>query len=358
MKIKSLILKNFRNHRDLSIDFKDDFIVFYGPNAVGKTNLMESLYFLSIFKSFRDASVYLFSKGTFNSEIRAVIEKGGKDNLLEIFLENRGKIFANFKLDGVRKAKKLVQNFVSTVIFEPNDVDLMNRPSEQRRKYLNMVLSQHNPLYMENLYNYKKIISHKNKLLGNIKAGKSSSSELPIWNDQLALFGIEIILERKNYIDYINRSVSEIYASISGFSRPIEAEYITIPGENKASVATNFKRELLDYQEKEIASGISLVGPHRDDFTFKSEGLYLAPFSSRSELRSQIISLKILELEFLTKQGDTPVLLLDDVLSELDQDRRTFLLKYLKGKFQTFITSTIPVEMPAQHVNLAKTFTQ
>ena len=357
MRIKSINLKNFRNHKSLNLDFNNDFVVFFGPNATGKTNLLESLYFLSIFKSFRDASHYLFSKGTFNLELHAVVEKAGQDHLLEIFLEDRGgKIFANFKLDGVRKTKKLMQNFLSAVIFDPTDVDLMSKPSDQRRRYLNMILSQSSSKYMEDLYNYKKVITQKNQLLYNIKGGRSAPSELGSWNEQQVYFGSEIIAKRKEYINYLNQSVSEIYASVSGFSRPIEVDYKTVAGDSKNNIAANFKKELFDNQEREIAASVSLIGPHRDDFSLTSEGIYLAPFSSRGELRSQVLALKILELEFLSNEGDRPILLLDDVLSELDEDRRVYLLKYLKDKFQTFITSTVRIEMPAQHVSLREGF--
>lgn len=353
MRIKNLILKNFRNHKELMLDFNNDFVVFHGPNATGKTNLLESIYFLSLFKSFRDASNYLFAKGTFILEVKAIVEKEGADHQFEIFLENRGgKLFANFKLDGVRKTKKQMENFVTAVIFDPTDVELLSRTPDQRRRYLNMILSQKNSGYMENLYNYKKIVSQKNQLLGNIRAGKASPSDLQAWNEQLAAFGTEIILERKAYVNYLNQAISEVYAAVSGFSRPIEVDYDSIPGTDRATILTNFKKQLFDSQDKEIAMASSVVGPHRDDFTLKSEGLYLAPFSSRGELRSQVLSLKVLELEYLKNGEDRPVLLLDDVLSELDEERRVFLLKYLQGRFQTFITSTVPVEMEAQHVNL------
>jgi DNA replication and repair protein RecF len=352
MRVKNINLKNFRNHKDLSLEFTDDFVVFYGPNATGKTNLLESIYFLSLFKSFRDASNYLFNKGTGNLEIRATVEKEGIDHTFEVFLENRGKIYANFKLDGVRKTKGLMENYLSAVIFDPTDVELFNESPDLRRRYLNMVLSQQSPRYMENLYNYKKIITQKNQLLLSVKQGKASTNELQTWNDQQAAFGTEIILERKEYVNYLNQAISEVYAAVSGFSRPIEVEYTTVPGEGRAQISANFKKLLLDYQQKEIASVSSLIGPHRDDFTLKSEGLYLTPFSSRGEMRSQVLSLKILELEYLKKGEDRPIFLLDDVLSELDEERRVFLLKYLKGRFQTFITSTVPIEMEAQHVSL------
>ena len=352
MKIKNLSLKNFRSHTNIAIEFDNDFIIFYGPNATGKTNILESIYFLSIFKSFRDTSDYLFLKGTFTAEIRAIVETEGEEHLLEVFLENRGKVLANFKLDGVRKSRKMVQNFLSTVIFEPTDVDLLNKPSDQRRRYLNMVISQKNKQYLEDLHNYKKIITQKNQLLFNIKNGKSSTSDLTIWNEQQALFGTEIIVQRKEYIAFLNTKISELYAEISGFFRPIEVDYMTVAGDTKQTIYVNFKKELFQNQEREIAQSATVVGPHRDDFTLRSEGQFLSPFSSRGEHRSQVLALKILELEYLSNGEDRPILLLDDVLSELDDDRRTFLLKYLQNRFQTFITTTSPIEMPAQNINV------
>lgn len=352
MRIKNIQLKNFRNHQDLSVEFSSDFVVFHGPNATGKTNLLEAIYFLSLFKSFRDASNYLFLKGSFNLEIKAVVEKEGAEHLIEIFLENRGKIFANFRLDGVRRTKKQLESYISAVIFDPTHVDLMNKAPEERRRYLNVLLSQKSPEYLENLYNYKKIVTQKNQLLTNIRNGKASPVELHAWNEQLALFGTEIIEARREYINYLNQAISEVYAAVSGFARPIEVDYQSAPGGNKTETLANLKKLLFDNQQKEIYSATSIIGPHRDDFTLKSEGLYLAPFSSRGELRSQILALKILELEYLKNGEDHPILLLDDVLSELDEERRVFLLKYLKGRFQTFITSTVPIEMEAQHVNL------
>ncbi|MDB4939725.1 MAG: replication and repair protein RecF [Candidatus Doudnabacteria bacterium] len=358
MKVKNISLKNFRNHQDLNLDFNSDVIVFHGPNATGKTNLLESIYFLSLFKSFRDASNYLFLKGAFNLEIKATIEKEGREHTIEIFLENRGKIFANFRLDGVRKTKKQLESYIAAVIFDPTHVDLLNKSPEERRRYLNVLLSQKSSDYLENLYNYKKIVTQKNQLLANIRNGKSSPNELHSWNEQMALFGTEIIEARREYTNYLNQAISEVYAAVSGFARPIEVEYQSIPGQGKIETLANFKKLLFDNQQREIYSASSLIGPHRDDFTLKSEGLYLAPFSSRGELRSQVLSLKILELEYLKNGDDHPILLLDDVLSELDEDRRVFLLKYLKGRFQTFITSTVPIEMEAQHVNLKQLVNQ
>ena len=352
MRIKNIEIKNFRNYPDLSLKITSDMVILSGPNAVGKTNLLESVYFASLFKSFRDDAEFIFLKGTENAEIRMQVEKLDEEFALEIFLEYTDKIYANFKINGVKKKRKDAQGFVTVVIFEPSDVDLFSKSPEARRKYLNMVLSQKSLTYLDNLNNYKRITTQKNKLLTDIKAGRGDKEELVAWNDQLLDVGTNIILERRSFVNFLNQSIAEVYSAISKFHRPVEVAYETIPGETYDEIKTSFAEKLASVEAKELLLASSLVGPHRDDFALMSEGLLLPPFSSRGEQRSQVLALKILELEFLSNADDKPILLLDDVLSELDDTRRTFLLKYLTGKFQTFITTTHPLEMAGQHVTL------
>jgi len=352
MRIKNIEIKNFRNYPDLNIEIKSDIVVLTGPNAVGKTNLLESLYFASLFKSFRDDIEFIFLKDSTSLELKLVLEKGGDPHTLDIFLEKRDKIYANFLIDGVKKKRRDAQGFLSVVIFDPTDVDMFSRPPESRRRYLNMVLSQKNPEYLDSLSKYKKALFQKTRLLQDIKAGKSRGEDLAEWNEQLIFLGSFIILERKKLISFLNTGMAEIYTTISGFHRPVEVSYDALSGDSLDEIAQNFREKLVAVAKKEALLASCLAGPHRDDFSLKSDGLFLSPFSSRGELRSQVLSLKILELEFLSDGEEKPVLLLDDVLSELDETRRTFLLKYLQGKFQTFITTTHPLEMPAQHITL------
>lgn len=352
MRIRNIQIKNFRNYPSLDIGIDNDVVVLSGPNAVGKTNLLESIYFSSLFKSFRDDTEFIFLKDFNNAEIKIVVEKHNETHNLEIFLENRGKVYANFMVDGVKKKRQEAQGFVSVVIFEPKDVDLFSKSPEDRRKYLNMVLCQKDFRYLENITQYKKALYHKNKLLQDIKSGKVQGGDLDVWNEQLVVLGANIIYERKKFVNFLNNSIADIYTTISGFHRPIEVEYETVLGEDLPNIINNLKERLVEVKNKELLVGTSLVGPQRDDFFLKSDGLYLSPFSSRGELRSQILALKVLELEYLSRGDDKPIMLLDDVLSELDETRRMFLLKYLQGKFQTFITTTHPLEMPAQHITL------
>lgn len=352
MRIKNIQIKNFRNYPELNIQITNDIVVLTGPNAVGKTNLLESVYFASLFKSFRDDTEFIFLKDSNSMEIKMVVEKEGEEHTLEVFLEKRDKVYANFLIDGVKKRRKEAQGYTSVVIFDPTDVDMFTKTPEYRRKYLNMVLSQKNPEYLEALGDYKKVLYQKNKLLQDQKSGRANGGDLVAWNEQLITLGSFIIEERKKYIKFLNMRIAEVYTLISGFHRPVEVEYETLAGESREEIERSLAAKLMACAAKENMLATCLVGPHRDDFFLKSEGLYLSPFSSRGELRSQVLSLKILELEYLSKKDDKPILLLDDVLSELDDTRRTFLLKYLQGKFQTFITTTHPLEMPAQHITL------
>lgn len=354
MKVKNIKIKNFRNYPDLELAVTNNTVVVVGPNAVGKTNLLESVYFASLFKSFRDDNEFIFLKESESAEIKMVVEKDGEDHTLEIFLAKKDKIYATFLINGVKTKRRDAQGFLKVVIFDPSDVDMFSKSPDSRRKYLNMVLSQKNPEFLETLSQYKKTLFQKSRLLYELKSGnKSMEQSLDEWNKQLAEFGSEIIHQRRKMVNFLNQSISEVYTTISGFHRPVEVMYESFSGETIEEIKQAFIAKLNTVKNKEILTASCLAGPHRDDFFLKSEGLFLSPFSSRGELRSQVLALKILELEFLSKGEEKPVLLLDDVLSELDDTRRTFLLKYLHGNFQTFITTTHPLEMAAQHISLS-----
>lgn len=352
MRIKSIQIKNFRNYPELQIDINNDTVIFIGPNAVGKTNLLESIYFASLFKSFRDDNEFIFLKDSDQAEVRLLLEVEGQATQLDIFLQKREKIYAQFQIDGVKKKRKDAQGYMRVVIFDPTDVDMFTKTPESRRKYLNMVLSQKDISYLDNITQYKKVLFQKNKLLQDIKQGKASAAGLAEWNQQLVNLGSNIIWQRREFSKFLNNQISEVYTAISGFHRPVEVFYESTEGESVEEIAAELTQKLAEYAAKEQMLGLALVGPHRDDFFLKSEGLFLSPFSSRGELRSQVLALKILELEYLSRGEDKPILLLDDVLSELDETRRSFLLRYLQGKFQTFITTTHPLELPAQHITL------
>lgn len=353
MRIKNIKIKNFRNYPDLDLEITGDVVVLNGPNAVGKTNLLESVYFASLFKSFRDDTEFIFLKDSNRLELVLDVEKENTTHVLEVFLEKREKVYANFRIDGVKKKRKEAQCFIAVVVFDPSDVDMFSKAPESRRKYLNMILAQKTPEYLENLSLYKKALFQKTRLLQDLKQGKSSAGDLDAWNQQMLETGTEIIFERKKFINFLNNNIAEVYTAISGFHRPVEVWYESLDGGDRQEISQNFQLKQEEQKQKEQILGACLVGPHRDDFSLKSEGLFLPPFSSRGELRSQVLALKILELEYLSNGEEKPILLLDDVLSELDDTRREFLLKYLQGNFQVFITTTQSLDMPAQHITLS-----
>lgn len=353
MRVTRLSLKNFRNYPDLDLSVNGDMVVLTGPNAVGKTNLVEAIYFSSLFKSFREDAEFVFLRGSNSASVHVTVEKNGEQHVLEVFMEQRERIYANFKIDGVKRTRKDAHGFVKVVVFEPRDVDMFGKSPETRRKYLNMVMSQASPEYLDNLNAYKKILTQKQKILQEGKQNGVNEQELATWNERLVEYGTNLILERRRYVAFLNQRLAEVYSGITGFHRPVEVAYETLVGDSLEAIQQSFQDRLAELADREKASGMSLVGPHRDDFRLHSEGVYLAPFSSRGELRSQVLALKILELEYLSKGEDKPILLLDDVMSELDESRRTYLLKYLQNRFQTFITTTHPLELSAQHVTLS-----
>ncbi len=203
MRIKNLQIKNFRNYPQLNLDINNDVVVLTGPNAVGKTNLLESVYFASLFKSFRDDTEFIFLKDSNSLQMKMFVEKEGEEHTLEVFLEKRDKIYASFMIDGVKKKRREAQGFISVVIFDPSDVDMFTKPPEVRRKYLNMVLSQKNLQYLDSLAQYKKVLYQKNKLLSEMKVGRNSGSSLASWNEQLMNLGSYIIAERKKFVNYL-----------------------------------------------------------------------------------------------------------------------------------------------------------
>ncbi|MDE2312110.1 MAG: AAA family ATPase, partial [Patescibacteria group bacterium] len=237
MRIKNIQIKNFRNYPYLDIAINSDVVVLTGPNAVGKTNLLESVYFSSLFKSFRDDNEFIFLKDTDSLQLKMVVEKQQQEHTLEVFLEKREKIYANFLIDGVKKKRREAQGFVSVVIFDPTDVDMFSKSPEQRRKYLNMVLSQKRLDYLEALAGYKKVLFQKTKLLQDLKAGRLAQGDIAAWNEQLVSFGSLITYERKKLVNFLNNSVAEVYSSISGFHRPVEVFLESLPGDSFEEIA-------------------------------------------------------------------------------------------------------------------------
>jgi len=327
MVLKSLTLQNFRNYSQKEFSFSSGITLAVGPNAIGKTNLLEAIYLLASGKSFR-AGLESEMIG-YNQEIARVkgrVESEEKKDL-EIVL-TKGEIGGEkttrkkFLVNGIGRRMLDFAGNLRAVYFRPEDLDLVTDSPSLRRKYLDMVLGQVDREYLRNLFSYEKGLRQRNKLLERIRDEVASRSQLLFWDQLLIKAGNYLTDKRGEYLEFCNQQKSPLNYQI---------DY------DKSIISP---ARLEEYAVEEVAAASTLVGPHRDDFTFKLESRDLHAFGSRGEQRLGVLWLKLAELEFISeKTKERPILLLDDIFSELDKDHRKMVLKVIP-KQQTIITTT------------------
>ena len=334
MKIKRLGLKNYRNCEDTEISFPTRKTLIIGKNAQGKTNILESIYFLSDLKSPRTSAIsdlIRFDQNQF--EISAEINKNDTDIELDYLYTIDKK--RELKINKVKTSPKNFKLVVTTVLFSTKDMLLLRGTPEDRRNWLDRAISQIYPAYDERLSKYDKIRVQKNNLLKNEVIDEAL---LDIYNDQLAITGANIIYLRKKFLREIEKIASQKHRVISE-SEVFEVNY-TCPEDEVEDILQYFKQQLGERRGEEIARRQSCVGPHRDDIEFKINGADATKFASQGQQRTLVLSLKLSELEIIKeKTGYYPILLLDDVLAELDDKRQNYLLKSIDENTQTIITS-------------------
>ena len=335
MVIKSLKLKNYRNYDILDLKFDPDTNILYGDNAQGKTNILEALYLSGTTKSHRgtkDRDVIQF--GHDESHIETVVEKRGIDFQIDMHLKkNSPKGIAIDKVP-IRKAGELF-GIVYFVFFSPEDLNIIKEGPAGRRRFIDLELSQLDKIYLSNLSNYNRIINQRNSLLKDIYGQKNLIETLDIWDMQLASYGTEILNRRKKFIDEVNEIISDIHYKLTGGREHIKLSY------ESANANISLEEALKKYRERDMRMKSTTVGPHRDDICFTADkGIDIRKFGSQGQQRTAALSLKLSEIELVKKViGDTPVLLLDDVLSELDKHRQNYLLDSIHD-IQTIITCT------------------
>lgn len=361
MRINFLKLKNFRNFSDLTVSFNRKLTFFVGKNGSGKTNILEAIRYLSIPKSFRvGKDHYLIKWNEPYLRIEGELEEDLDKKKIVAFLEcneNRNCVFPKnpkavkktIKVNEVKiKALDLIGKFVTT-IFNPEDINLIALSPQKRRRYVDMILCQVSRKYCRNLLEYKKVLAQRNKLLSNIQKGKGSVDLLEFFDKKLVEFGSPIILERKKLFLYFNQEMPKSYRHLSGGKENVELQYLP-----KVKDAKDFEGQLVIKREREIILGHTEVGPHRDDFVFLLDGNRIVECGSRGECRSMVLALKEAELNFIQKiTQKKPVLLLDDVFSELDPERQKQLISFISG-YQTVVTTTDLGEIKG---NLPKDYT-
>lgn len=334
MIIESLELKNYRNYKDLHIDFDQGTNILYGNNAQGKTNILEAIYVCATTKSHRGSKdKEMIEFGEEESHIKIKIKKEGVPYRIDMHLRmNKTKGVA---INGIpiHKASELF-GVVNVVFFSPEDLNIIKNGPSERRRFIDMELCQLNKLYVHSLVQYNKIIMQRNKLLKEISFKPEYEEMLDIWDMQLVSYGCEIINYREKFIMQLNDIIKTIHYTLSGEKENLIIKY-------EANVASeDFERILKKNRIKDMKQKTTLAGPHRDDMTFYVNQIDIRKFGSQGQQRTAALSLKLAEIEIVKKiVKDYPILLLDDVLSELDKSRQEQLLSVIKH-IQTIITCT------------------
>jgi len=318
----------------LDIEFDDSTNIFYGDNAQGKTNILESIYLCGTTKSHRgtkDKDLILF--GEEESHIEALIEKNEKDYKIDIHLKkNSPKGIAINKIP-IKKASELF-GIANIVFFSPEDLNIIKNGPSERRKFIDLELAQLDKIYLSDLSNYNRIVSQRNKLLKDVYDKKYLSEMLDVWDNQLIIYGNRIINRRKLFINQMNEIVESMHERLTGGIEKIHLYYENSNGN------LDLDKAIKNNREKDIKSKSTSVGPHRDDICFKVNGIDIRKFGSQGQQRTAALSLKLSEIELVKKIiNDKPILLLDDVLSELDKHRQNYLLDSICD-IQTLITCT------------------
>ena len=334
MIIKSIELKNFRNYGQLQIDFDEATNILYGDNAQGKTNILESAYVSATTKSHkgsRDKEMIRF--GEEEAHIRTIVSRRGQDFQIDIHLKkNRSKGIAINQVP-IKKASDLF-GILNIVFFSPEDLNIIKDGPTERRRFLDLELCQLDKIYLSDLTAYNQVLKQRNTLLKEMIYRPALKDTLSVWDEQLIEYGSRIIRRRQSFIGELYGIVQDIHSNLSG-----KREMLTLKYEPSAS-CMYFGDELFRALERDRKLCQTSVGPHRDDFSFLLGDIDIRKFGSQGQQRTAALSLKLSEIELVKKSiGDTPVLLLDDVLSELDSNRQNYLLNSIHD-IQTIITCT------------------
>ena len=336
MKIKTLTLSNFRNYDTLKINFSEKLNLIYGNNGSGKTNLVEAIYSLALTKSFRaNNDKYLIKKNENSAKIIGDILKNEYLSTFIVTLSEDGK-----KVEIDNNVVDRISNYISKltiVLFYPGDTELINDSPSERRKMVNIEISQLYKEYLLILNNYNKILKQRNAYLKQLYVNGNASTEyLDILTRKLIEYGVQIYNYRKNYIEKINLYIVDIYKNIFG-DGILNIKYNSDYKKNENDILKAYR----NIYSREMAFGKTLLGVHHDDFEFILDDNKLKDWGSQGQKKNAIISFKLAEINLIYEvKQDYPILILDDLFSELDKNKITNILKLLDNKVQTFITTT------------------
>ncbi|MSQ06921.1 MAG: DNA replication and repair protein RecF [Dehalococcoidia bacterium] len=373
--LSRLVLTNFRSLLQLDLALPAGVVVFFGDNAQGKTTLLEAAYLLAIGRSFRadaEREVLNFqaAAGGESALVGGHIAKGGESDALHLQIyvgfrpvgaapaaaagpdaleqapQRPGLNYSVQKEVRVSRSRRTAAGLVGllgAVLFSAEDIQLVQGPPSGRRRYLDILSSQADPMYLKSLQRYQRMVQQRNRLLRALREGRAQAPELEFWDQELVREGSLITWQRRQATIALSRLCDAEYRQLSGSAEELTLRYQPSmpPGEDLADTQRGFRQRLARLRPRELAAGATLLGPHRDDFLLLSKGVDLGVFASRGEARTLALALRLAEAAYLSAaRGDEPVVLLDDVLSELDASRRRLVLQKVAGYQQALITTT------------------
>ncbi len=354
MIIKDIELSSFRNYESLSIDFDSHTNILYGNNAQGKTNILEAIYVACTTKSHkksRDRELIRFEDE--EAHIRLHLLKKDISFRIDMHLGKNRKKSAAVNSVPIRRASELL-GIANVVFFSPEDLHIIKNGPSERRRFIDMELCQLDRVYLSDLTNYNKCLEQRNKLLKDLSdkymRDNAHYETLDIWDEQLINYGIKIIGRRRVFIEELAGILSDEHSKLTGGKESVELLY------EPDSKPEEFKEKLQKNRERDIRTGATNSGPHRDDINLSVSGVDLRKFGSQGQQRTAALSLKLSEIALVQNEiQDSPILLLDDVLSELDKDRQDYLLQSI-GEIQTIVTCTGLDEFVRNRISFNRVF--
>ena len=333
MWIKKIKIKNFRNYESEEINLEKNINIFYGQNAQGKTNIIESIFLCSLGKSFRTKKdKEMIKLNEQNALVEVEYEKSDRDGKIKIEIGNKKNIYLNGIK--IKKLSELLGN-LNIVIFTPDDINILKGGPQNRRRFLDIMISQLRPNYMHILNLYIKTMEQRNNYLRQIKEENKDENLLEIWDEKLAEYAIKIYEYRKEFIEKIIKKLDIIHKNITNGEEQIELEYVT-----ECDSKEKYLKLLKERRKLDIIKGFTTKGVHRDDFMIYINKKDIKIFGSQGQNRTAMLSLKLAELQVIYDEiGEYPILLLDDFMSELDKTRRKNFLENIEGT-QVIITGT------------------
>lgn len=346
MYIKTVSLTNFRNYANLEFEPSEGLNILVGPNAQGKSAILEAIYLLATSKSHRTSrDMDLIRVGESMARACAEVARSEQnDVMLEVILSKQEKKSVRINKVKHPKVGDLVGQ-LNAVIFSNSDIDMVRGEPSLRRRFLNLEISQISPQYIYSLGRYKRVLDQRNNLLKEINKGQGRSSDLDVWDSQLAQYGADIMSRRAKFVEFIARSAASIYQTLAQDVEPFDIKYkpsIEVSAfDEEPEIRNRFAGILAARRDNDVIRSTTTSGPHRDDLVLTINGMAAREFASQGQQRSAAIAMKLAEIEIMRESAEeSPVVLLDDVMAELDETRRGRILEITMGKCQTFITTT------------------